>query len=71
MFAIKKYYWISYQKFTARGLETFEQSIDMHPFAWRKEEPETFTLLLNWREISKGEYDFYIGAASQIILDNI
>lgn len=63
-FKLQKYYWILIKEKSFSGEFTYEKVIDKHPFTWRQNErnqflPERIWTILNWKEITKEEYELY------------
>lgn len=61
---MNKYYWISVKEKSFTGDFEYDTVIDVHPFTWRHQQrnqylPERQFLILNWKEITKEEYELY------------
>lgn len=59
-----KYYWILIKETCLTGELTYDTVISKHPFTWRiqaltPQMPDLSILILNWKEITKEEYDLY------------
>lgn len=59
-----KYYWISVKEKSFTGVFEYDKVINVHPFTWRHQQrvqylPERQFLILNWKEITKEEYDLF------------
>lgn len=61
---VNKYYWILIKETCLTGELTYEKVVDKHPFDWRMQTltpqiPDLSILILNWKEITKEEYELY------------
>ena len=61
---VNKYYWISVKEKSFTGEFEYDKVLDVHPFTWRHQQrdqylPERQFLILNWKEITKEEYELY------------
>ena len=67
----EKYYWFSYYKITKFGCVFEEDVTDEHPFKTMKNIRESSDgcdyTLINFKEINKGEYDYFSGECADIL----
>ena len=61
---MNKYYWILIKEKSFTGEFEYDKVIDVHPFIWTHQErnqylPERTLTILNWKKITKEEYDLW------------